>query len=59
MGFRDIISIDITTDVFLTDIVLFIYNITLYYTSTKFIGIIIDIKASKHSIAGYSQFLIL
>ena len=52
-------TINITTDVFLTDIDPFIYNITLYYTSIKFMGIIIDIKASKYSTAGYSQFFIL
>ena len=34
----------------------FTYNITIsmfYYTADKFIGIIIDIKASKQSTAGY------
>ena len=45
------------TDAFPTDIDPFAYNITLYYTSTKFIGIIIDTKASKLSTAGYNQFL--
>ena len=37
----------------------FTYNTTTsisYYTTDKFIGIIIDIKASKQSIIGYSQF---
>ena len=52
-------TIDIITDIFLTNIDPFIYNTTLYYTSIKFIGIIIDIKAFKRSIVGYSQFLIL
>ena len=37
----------------------FVYNITLYYTSIKFIGIIIDTRVSKYSTAGYSQFLVL
>ena len=38
----------------------FIYSITTStsrYTADKFIGIIINIKASKQSTAGYSQFL--
>ena len=38
----------------------FTYNITIstsHYTADKFIGIIINIGASKQSIAGYSQFL--
>ena len=38
----------------------FTYNITIptsRYTVDKFIGIIIDIRASKQSIIGYSQFL--
>jgi len=35
------------------------YNTTLHYTSIKFIGVIIDTRASKRSIVGYSQFLIL
>ena len=47
------------TDIFPTNIDLFIYNITLYYTSIKFIGIIINIKAFKCSIVEYSQFLTL
>ena len=54
-----VITINTIIDVFSTNIDLFIYNITLYYTSIKFIGIIIDIKASKYSIAGYNQFLTL
>ena len=39
----------------------FIYNITIStscYTVDKFIGIIINIRASKQSIIGYSQFLV-
>ena len=46
-------------NIFLTDTDPFIYNITSYYTSIKFIGIIIDTRASKYSIVGYSQFLAL
>ena len=52
-------TINTTIDVFLNNIDLFVYNITLYYTSTKFMGIIINTKASKHFIAGYNQFLTL
>ena len=54
-----VITINTTIDIFPTNIDLFAYNITLYYTSTKFMGIIIDTKASKHFIVGYSQFLTL
>ena len=54
-----VITINTTTNAFPTDTDLFIYNMILYYTSTKFMGIIINTKASKHFIAGYSQFLIL
>ena len=54
-----VITINTITDAFPTNIDPFVYNTTLYYTSTKFIGIIIDTRASKHSIAGYSQFLTL
>ena len=43
-----VITINTTTDVFFINIDLFIYNITLYYTSIKFMGIIINIKASKY-----------
>ena len=46
-----------TIDAFPTNIDLFVYNMTLCYTSTKFIGVIIDTKASKHFIAGHGQFL--
>jgi hypothetical protein len=54
-----VITINTITDAFPTNINLFVYNTTLYYTSTKFIGIIIDTKTSKYSIIGYNQFLIL
>jgi hypothetical protein len=47
-------TINTITDTFHTKTDLFIYNITLYYTSIKFIGIIINTKASKRSTAGYS-----
>jgi len=49
-----VITIDIMTDIFLTDIDPFAYNMTLRYTSIKFIGVIIDTRASKRSIVGYS-----
>ena len=49
-----IIIINTTTDAFPTNIDLFAYNITLYYTSIQFIGIIIDTKASKYFTAEYS-----
>ena len=43
---------------FVTDKDLFIYNITTScYTVDRFLGIIINIKASKRSTAEYSQFL--
>ena len=45
---------NITIDVFPTNIDPFAYNTTLCYTSIKFMGIMIDIGASKRSIAGYS-----
>ena len=54
-----VITINTTIDAFPTNIDPFAYNTTLYYTSIKFIGIIIDTRASKRSIAGYSQFLTL
>src|SRR6266567_9039728 len=54
-----VITINTTTDIFPTNINPFTYNITLYYTSTKFIGIMIDTRAFKCFIAGYSQFLAL
>ena len=49
-----VITINTTIDIFLTDIDPFIYNTTLYYTFTKFMGVIINIKASKYSIVKYS-----
>jgi hypothetical protein len=49
-----VITINTITDVFYTKTDPFIYNITLHYTSTKFIGIIINTKASKRSIVEYS-----
>ena len=52
-------TINAIIDAFPTNTDLFAYNTTLYYTSTKFIGIIIDTRASKYFIAGYSQFLAL
>ena len=52
-------TINTIIDAFPININLFVYNTTLHYTSTKFIGIIINIKAFKHYIAGYNQFLIL
>ena len=47
------------TDVFPTNTDPFAYNIILYYTSIKFMGIMINIKASKYFIVGYSQFFAL
>jgi hypothetical protein len=47
-------TIDTTIDAFHTKTDLFTYNITLRYTSIKFIGVIIDTRASKRSIVGYS-----
>jgi len=49
-----VITINTTTNVFLANIDPFAYNITLCYTSTKFIGIIINTRAFKRSIVGYS-----
>ena len=54
-----VITINTMIDTFPTDTDLFVYNITLYYTSTKFMGIMIDTRAFKRFIAGYSQFLAL
>jgi hypothetical protein len=54
-----VITINIITDAFPTNTDLFIYNTISHYTSIKFMGIIINTKASKHSIVGYNQFLIL
>jgi hypothetical protein len=52
-----VIAINTTTDAFPTDIDPFTYNTTSHYTSTKFMGVIIDTRASKRSTAGYNQFL--
>ena len=52
-------TINTTIDVFLNNIDLFVYNITSYYTSIKFMGIIINIKASKYFIVKYNRFFIL
>ena len=49
-----VITINIITNIFPTNIDLFVYNITLYYTFIKFIGIMINIGVSKYSTAGYS-----
>ena len=49
-----VITINTIIDAFPTNIDLFIYNTILYYTSTKFMGIIIDTRAFKHFIAEYS-----
>jgi hypothetical protein len=49
-----VITIDTIIDAFYTKTDLFIYNTTLRYTSIKFIGVIIDTRASKRSTAGYS-----
>ena len=54
-----VITINTIIDAFPINIDPFTYNMILYYTSIKFIGIIINTRASKYSIAGYSQFLIL
>ena len=54
-----VITINTIINIFPTNIDLFIYNITSYYTFTKFMGIIIDTRASKYFIVGYSQFLTL
>ena len=52
-------TINTITDTFYTKTDPFAYNITLCYTSIKFIGIMINTRASKRSTAGYSQFLTL
>jgi hypothetical protein len=49
-----VITINTIIDAFPTNIDPFAYNITLYYTSIKFIDVIINTRASKRSIAGYS-----
>ena len=52
-------TINTIIDVFLTNIDLFAYNTTSRYTSIKFIGVMINTRASKRSIVGYGQFIIL
>jgi hypothetical protein len=53
-----VITVDSTAP-FVIDKDLFIYNITIScYTVDRFLGIIIDIGASKYSIIGHGQFLI-
>jgi len=47
-------TINTITDAFYTKTDPFTYNITLRYTSIKFIGVIIDTRASKRSTVGYS-----
>jgi hypothetical protein len=47
-------TINTIIDAFLTNIDPFTYNITSRYTSIKFIGVMINIGASKRSIVGYS-----
>src|SRR5882757_7365314 len=47
-------TINTIIDVFPTNIDPFAYNITSHYISIRFIGIIINTRASKRSIAGYS-----
>jgi hypothetical protein len=47
-------TINTIIDIFHTETDPFTYNITLHYTSIKFIGVIIDTRASKRSIVGYS-----
>ena len=54
-----VITINTTIDAFLTNIDPFTYNTTLYYTSIKFISVIINTRAFKRSIVGYGQFLVL
>ena len=46
-------TINTIIDAFLTNTDPFTYNITLRYTSTKFMGVIINTRASKRSIVGY------
>ena len=51
-------TINTIIDVFPTNIDPFTYNTTLYYTSIRFIGIIIDTRAFKRSIVEYGQFFL-
>jgi hypothetical protein len=46
-------TIDTTIDAFHTETDPFTYNTTSRYTSTKFMGVMIDTRASKRSTAGY------
>jgi len=46
-------TINTMIDVFTTNTDPFAYNITLCYTSIKFMGVMIDTRASKRSIVGY------
>ena len=52
-------TLNTTINVFPTDTNPFAYNMTLRYNSTKFIGVIIDTRASKCFIVRYSQFFVL
>ena len=52
-----VITINTITDIFPTDTDPLVYNTTLCYTSIKFMGVIIDTRASKRSTVGYGQFL--
>ena len=54
-----VVTINIMTDVFFTDINLFAYNMTLFYTFIKFMGVIINTRAFKCFIVRYGQFLVL
>jgi len=46
-------TIDTIIDAFTTNTDPFAYNITSRYTSIKFMGVMIDTRASKRSIVGY------
>jgi len=48
-----VITINTIIDAFTTNTDPFTYNTTLRYTSIKFIGVIINTRASKRSIVGY------
>jgi len=48
-----ITTINTMIDVFYTNTDPFTYNTTSRYTFIKFIGVMINTRASKHSIAGY------
>ena len=52
-------TINTMIDAFTTNTDPFTYNITLHYILIKFIGVMIDTKAFKRSIAKYSQFFAL